>query len=95
MPRNFDRKTASPTESAVTLGQAIREHSGADILNLFADSRNIRLTFVTCQEWSIGFFCMEPISMRVVPRSMMHYTLQKALGIQAFLVEYDVPSRSM
>ncbi len=71
---------ASPTESAVTLGQAIREHSGAGILNTEPSwcamyqrliSRDTRLTFVTCQEWSFGF-CMEPFSMRVVPRSTMH-----------------------
>ena len=30
---DFDRKMASPTESAVRLDQAVREHSGAGILN--------------------------------------------------------------
>ena len=33
MPWDFDRKMASPTESAVRLDQADREHSGAGILN--------------------------------------------------------------
>ena len=91
---DFDRKMASPTESAVRLDQAVREHSGAGILNTGPSwramcqrliSRDTRLTFVTCQEWSFGF-CMEPFSMRVVPRSTMR---------DAFLAAYDVPSRSM
>ena len=33
MPWDFDRKMASPTESAVRLDQAAREHSGAGISN--------------------------------------------------------------
>jgi hypothetical protein len=33
LPWDFDRKMASPTESAVRLDQAAREHSGAGILN--------------------------------------------------------------
>lgn len=41
MPRDFDRKTASPTESAVMLDQAIREHSGAGILNPYLPGRSV------------------------------------------------------
>ena len=44
-----DRNTASPTESAVRLVQADREHSGAGILNRMDLSRNIREARVTCQ----------------------------------------------
>ena len=85
LAKELDRKRASPTESAVRLDQADREHSGAGILNQgkarcgrqrpsaqvrHPSSRDTRMASVICQEWSAGL-CNGPlISMRVVPRSM-------------------------
>lgn len=83
---DFDRKMASPTESAVRLDQAVREHSGAGILNPMGDcrgcgysqspdlsgggSRDTRMTPLDVKSGEL-VFCGNRFSMRVVPRSMI------------------------
>lgn len=58
--QDFDRKRASPTESAVRLDSAIREHSGAGISKGAGQDSpdpvgvSVRHT-LRVREWSIGF----------------------------------------
>ena len=60
LARELDRKMASPTESAVRLDSAIREHSGAGLSKGAGQESpdpvgvSVRHT-LRVREWSIGF----------------------------------------